>query len=132
MAVQVGRSVCADVSPGLFVKLHRLAGHIHTLQEFEVAGSGPCNSLPINGDAIPFETELFKGAVAVHIRHLPTTASHLFKGKKRLAWVALQVWDLRSWLPLRLLLLLFLLPVLAPVHVFLLVGSLSYMSAVTA
>jgi hypothetical protein len=30
--------------------------------------------------------------VSVHIRHLPTTWQGLFKGKKRTAWVALQVW----------------------------------------
>jgi hypothetical protein len=29
--------------------------------------------------------------VAIYIRHLPTTPTHLFKGKKRLGWVALQV-----------------------------------------
>jgi hypothetical protein len=62
----------------------------HT-QEFEVEGPGPCHALALNGDPIPFETELFKGVVAVYIRHLPTTPTHLFKGKKRLAWVALQV-----------------------------------------
>jgi len=45
----------------------------------------------VNGDPIPFETPLFKGVVAVYIRHLNTTPLHLFKGKKRLAWVALQV-----------------------------------------
>lgn len=60
-------------------------------QEFEVEGPGPCHALALNGDPIPFETELFKGVVAVYIRHLPTTPPHLFKGKKRLAWVALQV-----------------------------------------
>lgn len=60
-------------------------------QEFEVEGPGPCHALALNGDPIPFETELFKGVVAVYIRHLPTTPTQLFKGKKRLAWVALQV-----------------------------------------
>lgn len=60
-------------------------------QAFSVEESGPCRALTANGDPIPFETALFKGVVAVYIRHLPTTPSHLFKGKKRLAWVALQV-----------------------------------------
>lgn len=54
-------------------------------------GPGPCHGLSVNGDPIPFETELFKGVVAVYVRHLPTTPTHLFKGKKRLTWVALQV-----------------------------------------
>ena len=55
-------------------------------------GPGPCHALAVNSDPIPFETPLFKGVVAVYIRHLPTTPLPLFKGKKRLAWVALQVW----------------------------------------
>jgi hypothetical protein len=58
---------------------------------FNVEDPGPCQALTVYGDPIPFETALFKGVVAVYIRHLPTTPSHLFKGKKRLAWVALQV-----------------------------------------
>lgn len=61
------------------------------LQVFAVDGPGPCQALAVNGGPIPFETDLFKGVVAVYIRHLPTTPPHMFKGKKRLAWVALQV-----------------------------------------
>jgi hypothetical protein len=60
-------------------------------QSFGVEGPGPCPGLSVNGDPIPFESELFKGVVAVYVRHLPTTPTHLFKGKKRLTWVALQV-----------------------------------------
>lgn len=64
---------------------------LFSLQEFAIEGPGPCHALAVNGDPIPFETDLFKGVVAVYIRHLPTTPLHMFKGKKRLAWVALQV-----------------------------------------
>jgi hypothetical protein len=52
---------------------------------------GPCRSLPLNCGPIPFESELFKGVMAIYVRHLGSTPSLLFKGKKRLTWVAIQV-----------------------------------------
>lgn len=61
------------------------------VQDFGAEATGPCHALSANSDPIPFESELFKGVVAIYIRHLPTTPAHLFQGKKRLAWVALQV-----------------------------------------
>jgi hypothetical protein len=57
---------------------------------FGLAHLGPCHALPANSGPIPFESELFKGEFAVYIRHLNTTPSSLFKGKKRLTWIAVQ------------------------------------------
>ncbi|KAF8065930.1 hypothetical protein HT031_002991 [Scenedesmus sp. PABB004] len=62
-----------------------------TRQSFGGPAPGPCGALAVNAGAIPFESELFSGALAVYVRHLPTTPPHLFKGKKRLVWIALQV-----------------------------------------
>jgi hypothetical protein len=61
------------------------------LQSFVCDALGPCQALPLNSGPIPFESELFSGVVAVYVRHLSTTPSHMFKGKKRLIWIALQV-----------------------------------------
>lgn len=62
---------------------------------------GPCQALPLNSVPIPFESELFSGVIVIYIRHLSTTPSQLFKGKKRLTWIALQVmgWLLRAIRP---------------------------------
>eukprot|EP00878_Enallax_costatus_P041543 GHUV01048351.1.p1 GENE.GHUV01048351.1~~GHUV01048351.1.p1 ORF type:complete len:503 (+),score=145.78 GHUV01048351.1:263-1771(+) len=60
-------------------------------QVFQAESQGPCQALPINGMPIPFESELFRGVIVVYIRHLATTPSQLFKGKKRLTWFAVQV-----------------------------------------
>lgn len=61
------------------------------LQSFACDAMGPCQALPLNSAPIPFESELFRGVVAVYVRHLSSTPGHMFKGKKRLIWIALQV-----------------------------------------
>lgn len=61
------------------------------LQAFHAESQGPCQALPVNSLPIPFESDLFRGVIVVYIRHLATTPPHLFKGKKRLNWVAIQV-----------------------------------------
>lgn len=61
------------------------------LQVFQAESQGPCQALPINGKPIPFESDLFRGVIVVYIRHLATTPTQVFKGKKRLTWFALQV-----------------------------------------
>eukprot|EP00882_Tetradesmus_deserticola_P032080 GHRQ01036302.1.p1 GENE.GHRQ01036302.1~~GHRQ01036302.1.p1 ORF type:complete len:612 (+),score=263.71 GHRQ01036302.1:294-2129(+) len=59
-------------------------------QSFACGSLGPCQALQLNSGPIPFQSELFRGVVAVYVRHLNSTPSHLFKGKKRLIWIALQ------------------------------------------
>lgn len=51
----------------------------------------PTQRLPLNSAPIPFESDLFKGQIAVFIRHLPSTPAHMFKGKKRVSWIVIQV-----------------------------------------
>ncbi|KAF6256540.1 hypothetical protein COO60DRAFT_1640616 [Scenedesmus sp. NREL 46B-D3] len=65
-----------------------------SLQDFDEWPDAPVMMCPNPADrqqrAHPFESELFRGVVAVYVRHLSSTPSHLFKGKKRLIWIALQ------------------------------------------
>lgn len=67
-----------------------------SMQVFQAESRGPCRALPVNSVPIPFESDMFSGVLVVYIRHLATTPSHLFKGKKRLNWIALQV--MARWL----------------------------------
>ncbi len=58
---------------------------------FGLLSIGPYCSLPLNGDPLPFESEIFQGCIGVFVRHLASTPTALFKGRKRLMWVVLQV-----------------------------------------
>lgn len=50
----------------------------------------PHAPLRVNSNPQPFESPLFKGVVAVYVRHLGSTPAQLFRGKKRLSWVVIQ------------------------------------------
>ncbi|KAI8464539.1 MAG: hypothetical protein J3K34DRAFT_526123 [Monoraphidium minutum] len=50
----------------------------------------PTQPLRLNGLRIPFETDLFQGVFAIYVRHLPSTPAAMFKGRKRLTWMAVQ------------------------------------------
>jgi hypothetical protein len=50
----------------------------------------PHAPLRVNSNPQPFESPVFKGVVAVYVRHLGSTPGHLFRGKKRLSWVVIQ------------------------------------------
>lgn len=63
-----------------------------------VTGEGPSGrwvrANPAPGDAaleaVEVETEVFKGRVAVWLQGLGSTPSEVFKGKKRMSWIAIQ------------------------------------------
>jgi hypothetical protein len=55
-------------------------GHSRSLEE-EVEGASL--SLPINGAAFAFETDLFKGQVMIRLADLPSSPAEYFQGKKR-------------------------------------------------
>ncbi len=51
----------------------------------------PTVHVNVNGSLIPFETDLFKGHMALHFKGLPSTDAGVFAGKKRTVHNVIQV-----------------------------------------